>query len=207
MGLFITVEGGEGSGKSTLIRKLYDYLTVEENRKVEKTFEPGATPLGVKIRGLVLDQEEIAISPRAELLLFLADRAHHVETVIRPALKEGKVVLCDRFTDSSLAYQGGARSIENLEEICFFATSGITPDITFFLDVDPLIAFERLKRKKDRVEKEKIDFHRKVRQEYLRIANKEKERVVVLDASRTEEERFQEALFKVKDGLFRICPL
>ncbi len=207
MGLFITIEGGEGAGKSTLIEKLYNYLTLEEKREVVKTFEPGATPLGKRIRELLLDQETIAITPRAELLLFLGDRAHHVETVIRPALNEGKIVLCDRFTDSSLAYQGGARAIDNLEEICFFATAGVTPDISFFLDLDPLIAFERLKRKKDRLEKEKIDFHKKVREEYLRIAKKDKERVVVLDASSTPEELFQKALLKVKHELFRTSAL
>ena len=207
MGLFITIEGGEGSGKSTLISKLYNHLAFVEKREVVKTFEPGATPLGKSIRELLLNQEEAVITPKAELLLFLADRAHHIETVIRPALKEGKIVLCDRFTDSSRAYQGARGGTVGLEDLCSLASNHLTPDLTFFLDVDPVIGLSRLARKKDRLEKEKIDFHQKVRQEYLRLAEKERDRFVILNAMHSPEDLFQAALGKVKHELFRASAL
>ena len=133
-GLFVTIEGCEGSGKSTLISRLYEFLTLEEKVFAVKTFEPGDTPLGKSIREILLERHHIQMSSKAELLLFLADRAHHVETLIKPALNQDMVVLCDRFTDSSLAYQGGAREIAEidpkLEEVCLFAPGGLVPDLT-----------------------------------------------------------------------------
>lgn len=192
--MFITVEGGEGVGKSTLVNNLYSYLTVKKELFVVKTFEPGSTSLGKEIRNLLLHKKEMAISKRAELLLFLADRAHHVEVLIKPALKENLVVLCDRFTDSSIAYQGGARSLGDIEEVCHFAAAELIPDLTFYLDLDPKIALARIKRGKDRLEDERVEFHERVREGYQILARKHKHRIHTLDASQSSEKVFEEAL-------------
>jgi len=181
--VFVTIEGGEGVGKSTLIAGIYDYLTKQKKLFVVKTFEPGATPLGKEIRNLLLHKKEMTISKRSELLLFLADRAHHVEVLIRPALNEDLIVLCDRFNDSSIAYQGGARDLQDIEELCLFATGGLVPDLTFYLDLDPKIALARIARGKDRLEDERLEFHQKVREGYLNLARKHKDRIVVLNAA------------------------
>ena len=195
-GLFITVEGGEGTGKSTLAKRLYDYITEERKRFVVKTFEPGATTFGKEIRNILLHRKELIISGRSELFLFLADRAHHIEVLIEPALNEGLVVICDRFTDSSVAYQGAARGIAELsvlEEICHFATNGLVPDITLYLDLDPKIGLSRIKGEKDRLEDEVIDFHQRVREGYLELARKHEGRIHKIDASKSPEEVFQQA--------------
>ena len=192
--MFITVEGGEGAGKSTLVNKLYDYLTKEKELFVVKTFEPGSTTLGKEIRQILLHKKEMTISSRAELLLFLADRAHHVETLIKPALNEDMVVICDRFSDSSIAYQGMARGTGDIEEICLFATGGIVPDLTFYLDIDPKIAFTRIKREKDRLEGELFTFHEQVRAGYQALAKKHKDRFYTLDATQDPNKVFTEAL-------------
>ncbi len=197
--MFITVEGGEGTGKSTLTKSLYKYLTEEKGLFVVKTFEPGATSLGKEIRQILLHKKEMAISKRAELLLFLADRAHHVEVLIKPALRENLVVICDRFTDSSIAYQGAARGVTDLEDVCLFATDDLIPDLTFFLDVDPRIGLSRIKGEKDRLEQEVIEFHERVRASYLDLARKHKQRIYTIDASQTPEKVFEDAL-KVLDA-------
>jgi len=197
-GSFITIEGGEGSGKSTLIDRLYAYLTDEKEAFGVKTFEPGGPPFGTLVREKLLDKHELQMSSKSELFLFLADRAHHVETLIKPALEQNMIVLCDRFTDSSLAYQGGARKIaqidSKLEEVCLFATGGLVPDLTFYLDIDPEKGLERITGGKDRLEKEHISFHKQVRESYLMLAKKYPKRFAILDADRSTDEVFQEAV-------------
>lgn len=195
-GLFITFEGGEGAGKTTLIRKLREQLE-GEGFSCLVTREPGGTPLGEQIRHLLLHQSEM--SSWAELLLFLAARTQHLHEVIRPALAEGKIVLCDRFNDSSIAYQGVARGLgrEKVTAICREATEGVQPNLTFFLDLDPHEGFARAhkdKRTLDRLESLKIDFHEKVRQGFLSIARDDPARVVVVSAAQPEEEVFAAAL-------------
>jgi dTMP kinase len=201
-GLFITVEGGEGTGKSTLVKSLYDYLTDVKERFVVKTFEPGSTTLGKEIRNILLHRKELIISSRSELFLFLADRAHHVEMLIKPAINEGLIVICDRFTDSSIAYQGAAREIsdlDELEEICLFGANGLVPDITFFLDLDPKIGLARIKGEKDRLEEEALSFHERVRNGYLTLASKHEDRIYKLDASKKPEEVFKDAVAILED--------
>lgn len=205
-GFFITVEGGEGTGKSTLVNSLYDYLTTEKERFVVKTFEPGSTNFGKEIRNILLHRKELIITGKSELFLFLADRAHHIETLIRPALNENLVVISDRFTDSSIAYQGAARGIadlDKLEEICLFATDGLVPDLTLYLDLDPKIGLARIKGEKDRLEKEVIEFHQRVREGYLALTERHKDRIHRIDASKSPEVVFEEAL-KVLDRVWSI---
>jgi dTMP kinase len=194
--LFITIEGCEGTGKSTLISSLYNYLSEEKKRFVVKSFEPGATSFGKEIRNMLLHREDLILSPRSELFLFLADRAHHVDVLIQPALDSGLIVICDRFIDSSIAYQGYARGVidlDKLEQMCLFATNGLIPDLTFYLDLDPKISMKRIKGEKDRLEKEEIEFHENVRAGYLELAKMHKHRIYQIDASKTKEEVFQEA--------------
>lgn len=202
-GFFITIEGGEGTGKSTLAGGLFDYLTKQEKRVVLKSFEPGGTPMGQEIRKILLHREE-KLSPRSELFLFLADRAHHVDSVIRPALAEEQIVIVDRFTDSSIAYQGSGRKLcelSFLKEVCHFAAGGLVPDITFFLDLDPENGLLRIQRQRDRIEGEALEFHKRVRQGYLDLAKKEPHRIQILDASQSKEEVYEEALRKLKKAM------
>lgn len=191
-GLLITFEGGEGAGKTTLIESIHQHLT-EEGYPVTSTKEPGDSPLGKHIRELLLHKHEISISNRAKLLLFLADRAQHIEELIGPKLKEHEIILCDRFTDSSLAYQGAEGDFDEdiLQLICSFATSDLIPDLTFFLDLDPQVGLKRIHKTNqelDRIESEKLSFHEKVRNGFLALAEEETERFVILDASESPEE-------------------
>ena len=151
---------------------------------------------GELIRHLLLHHDEKDISSRCELFLFLADRAQHVEQVILPALHQNKIVLCDRFNDSTVAYQGGARGIDSdwVRKLCLYATNNLEPDITLYLDIDPLEGLKRVQRSKDRIEKEDIAFHQKIRLAYLEIAKKEPNRFYVLDASKQPDDVFREAL-------------
>ena len=190
--MLITFEGGEGAGKTTLIQRLHIELK-SQGKNVLQTRAPGGTQIGSAIRDMLLHIQ--GLSSRAELLLFLADRAQHVEEVIAPALKEGRIVLCDRFNDSTLAYQGGARGFDEewIQKLCAFATDTLQPDLTFYLDIDPEVGLRRVSRSKDRIESEKLEFHQKIRAAYLRIAKKEPKRFHVLDASKTPEEVFGSA--------------
>ena len=142
--MFITFEGPDGSGKSTIIQKVYDYL-IENNYDVIKTREPGGSPIAEKIRNLILDTENTKMGYRTEALLYAASRAQHVEETILPALNENKIVLCDRFLISSLAYQGVGRDlgIENVRKINEFAINGVFPDFVLFFDVDPITTLKR----------------------------------------------------------------
>ena len=193
--LFISFEGGEGSGKTTLIEKVYAALQ-GRSLAVLKTRAPGGTKLGESVRNLVLHSKELNLDARCELLLFLADRAQHVVEVIVPALKNNTIVLCDRFNDSSIAYQGGARGLDmNLVwNLCDFACHHVHPNLTLYLDIDPKLGLERVQAAKDKIESETLQFHEEIRVTYYQIAKKEPQRVRLLDASRTSEDVFQQAM-------------
>lgn len=190
-GFFMTIEGGEGCGKSTLAEKLVEGLQ-KQGYGVKKTREPGGSPLSEKIRELVLSPHiDVKIGEKSELLLFLAARLQHIEEIILPALREGKVVICDRFNDSSIVYQGCARHLgmEYVEELCSLACNGLTPDLTFFLDLEPEVGLKRLKPEKiDRLDKERLQFHKEVRQGYLQLADKYPQRICILDGSLSPEQ-------------------
>ncbi len=204
-GIFITFEGGDGAGKTTLIDKVYTYLE-KKNLDVVKTRAPGGTTIGKDIRQLLL-HHDVPLSKRSELLLFLADRAQHVDELILPALQNGKIILCDRFNDSTLAYQSGARGFKEdwVSSLCRFACNGLTSDLTLYLDLDPKIGFERNQRagfQKDRIESETLKFHQKIRKSFKQIAKKEPKRFIIIDASRSPDEVYNQAKLKI-DALLK----
>jgi dTMP kinase len=185
-GLFITLEGGDGSGKTTQAALLEEWLG-GQGRSVVRTREPGGTDLGLELRQIVLHRRG-HIAPRAEALLYAADRAHHVETLVRPALDRGEVVLQDRYVDSSVAYQGAGRVLggDEVRELSTWATDGLTPDLTVLLDLDPRVGRSRLdaaEKSYDRLESEAEAFHGRVRDAYLEIARAEPARFLVVDAT------------------------
>ena len=184
-GLFISFEGGDGVGKTTQIRILADLLAAADVDHI-LTREPGGTELGVEIRRLLLHGGHVA--PRAEALLYAADRAHHIATRVRPALERGAVVLADRYLDSSVAYQGTARSLgpQEVRDLSLWATEGLLPDLTILLDGDPALAERRTTGRgaKDRLEQEGDAFRTSLRQQFLILAEAEPERFVVVDADR-----------------------
>lgn len=196
---FITFEGGEGAGKTTLINNLSKILQ-DKGYSVVVTREPGATPLGEKIRQLLLEQSSyFPISSMAELLLFLSDRAQHIEQVIKPALAKDRIVLCDRFNDSTIAYQGIARGlgIENVKSLCEIICGETKPDLTFFLNVNPKIGLNRAKNQQrvlDRLENEHMDFHTKVREGFLLLAQQDSNRIKILNAEQSSEQVLNEAI-------------
>lgn len=186
-GLFVTLEGGDGSGKTTQAELLERWL-VERGRTVVRTREPGGTDVGIEVREIVLHHRG-EIAPRAEALLYAADRAHHVATIVRPALERGDVVIQDRYVDSSVAYQGAGRVLDPREvrSLSSWATEGLMPDLTLLLDLPPEVARERLdvaRTRYDRLEAEAAAFHDRVRAAYLEIAESEPARIVVVDATR-----------------------
>jgi dTMP kinase len=186
-GLFLTFEGGDGSGKSTQSHILVDRLTAD-GRTVVVAREPGGTPLGDELREIVLHRRG-HIAPRAEALIYAADRAHNIATFVRPALERGEIVVQDRYLDSSVAYQGAGRVLDATEvrNLSLWATEGLLPDLTILLDLDETIGRERLddaRTKYDRLEAEEHDFHARVRAAYLALAAAEPERFLVLDATR-----------------------
>jgi dTMP kinase len=183
-GFFLTIEGGDGCGKSSVAASLAEKLQAE-GRTVLHTREPGGTPTAEKIRSLLLDPDA-EVSPTAEALLFLASRAQHLHEKILPALHRAEVVICERFNDSTLAYQAGARHLgfDHIHQLCELACNHIKPQCTFLLDLDPKIGLERRTgRIEDRLEKEGLAFQYEVRQNYLLLADKYPERIKVLDAS------------------------
>jgi dTMP kinase len=185
-GLFITLEGGDGSGKSTQAELLSEWLC-ERGRTVLRTREPGGTDVGNEVREIVLHHRG-DIAPRAEALLYAADRAHHIASTVRPALARGEVVIQDRYLDSSVAYQGVGRVLDPVEirELSLWAAEGLLPDLTILLDLDETVARTRLdsaRTRYDRLEAEKAEFHARVRTAYLDLAEAEPERFLVLDAS------------------------
>jgi dTMP kinase len=199
-GLFITFEGGEGAGKTTLIEEIYQHL-LRERRPVLKTREPGGTPLGEEIRALLLHHKG-PVSPYAEFSLFLASRAQHIAEVIRPALKAGKIVLCDRFNDSTIAYQGMARGLGVVEvtAVCQFICEGLEPHLTLYLDIDPELGLSRTQKRiaLDRIEAEDIAFHTKIREGYLAIQETNPDRFRLLNAALTPEAVFKRAIEWIK---------
>ena len=184
-GQFVAFEGGEGAGKSTQIAAATEWLRTQ-GRVVVTTREPGGTLLGAELRRLVLDPAG-DVTPRAETLLYAADRAHHVETVIAPALDRGEVVLTDRYVDSTLAYQGAGRGLgDGARAVTAWATGGLTPNLTVLLDLDPVVGLSRAgaRSRPDRLEAAALSFHQAVRAGFLALAAAEPARYLVLDATR-----------------------
>ncbi len=211
---FITVEGGEGAGKTTLIEHLERNL-IANGMTVVKTREPGGTPLGEQIRSwLLAHNDKVQIKARAELLLFLAARSQHIDDVIKPALDAGHVVICDRFNDSSVAYQGAGRQlgVDWVRTLCDIACGSVVPDLTFYLDVDPLIGLQRTRRtpkensgvgEVDRIEAEKRDFHERVRLAFIAFVKNEPQRFCYIDANKTQNSVIEEALQVLNKQLAR----
>jgi dTMP kinase len=194
---FVSFEGGDGTGKSTQIRALEKFL-IERGRSCLLTREPGGTALGKLIRQVVLEVSDHEIAPATEIFLYLADRAQHVSEVIRPALAAGNIVLCDRFTDSTLAYQGYGRGIDLklLGQFNDVADGGVRPDLTFLLDCPVAVGLGRTSHRKsaagqagqDRFERESVEFHEKIRAGFLAMARAEPSRFRVIDSSRPRQE-------------------
>jgi len=201
-GWFITFEGVEGSGKTTQIRLAGEFLR-EKGFPVFMTQEPGGTPLGERIREILLNRGGFDISGEAEVFLFAAARAQHADAVIRPALEKGQVILCDRFSDATIAYQAYGRGLplEAVREICRFASRGLSPRLTLLFDLPVEKGLERAflriagreeRSREDRFERENLDFHRRIREGYLTIAREEPGRVKIVDASRDIESTWLE---------------
>jgi dTMP kinase len=200
-GLFITFEGLDGSGKTTQIKLLNDYLK-RRGFDVVLTIEPGGTEIGRKIRKILLVKENLDISHKTETFLFLASRAELTSKVIVPALNEGRIVICDRFFDSTLVYQGIARGlgVKEILDMSLWATGGIVPDVTFLLSIKAVRGdkrIDRANRKKDRIEMEENDFKEKIYRGYLDIARKNRERFVVIDGEKSIGSIFEE----IKDNV------
>ncbi len=186
-GLFVSFEGGDGAGKSTQSRRLARWLR-DQGQTVVLTFEPGDTPLGAVLRGAVMHGDHV--DARAEALIYAADRAHHVATVVRPALDRGEVVLTDRYLDSSVAYQGVGRDLGagDVEWISLWATGGLLPQLTVLLDIDPVSGLSRMTGELDRLERAGDEFHRRTRQAFLDRAAADPGRWLVLDATAPPDE-------------------
>ncbi|MPV37573.1 dTMP kinase [Georgenia subflava] len=186
-GRLVSLEGGDGAGKTTQRDLLGAWLT-DLGHEVVLTREPGGTALGQVLRDAVLHGEDV--DPRTEALLYATDRAHHVHSLVRPALARGAVVVTDRYLDSSVAYQGAARSLgdEEIRDLSLWATRGLLPDLTVLLDLDPAIAAARRTGAPDRLERESLDFHARVREHFLALAAAEPDRFLVLDAAAAPQE-------------------
>ena len=194
-GIFITIEGPDGSGKTTALQQVVPRLQQEMNRKVVATREPGGSPIAEKIRSLILDPSHTDMDSRTEALLYAASRRQHLIEKVLPVLESGDVIFCDRFVDSSIAYQGYARGIgeEGIREINQFATEGLEPDVTLYIDVPAEVGIQRIhanldEREYNRLDQEKLDFHEKVRAGYQQLAKANPERIVVVDGTMSREE-------------------
>ena len=188
-GLFITLEGGDGAGKSTQIRNIERFFT-EKGLVVVHTREPGGTRIGEKLRDILLDKDNAEMSAVAEMLIYAASRSQHVREFVLPALERGEIVICDRFVDSSIAYQAYGRDLGDMvAEVNRHATGGLRPDITFWLDIDPEAGRARAAKAGDldRLEREKMDFHYRVYEGYRKIAEQEPDRVRRINAADTVE--------------------
>ncbi|MEE6281505.1 dTMP kinase [Georgenia sp. MJ170] len=199
-GVFLVFEGGDGSGKSTQARRLADHLAAE-GHDVVLTREPGGTVLGQTLRTAVLHGEDL--DPRTEALIYAADRAHHVATLVRPALDRGAVVVCDRYIDSSVAYQGAARGLgeDEIVQLSSWATGGLVPDLTLVLDLDTREAAGRRGDDPDRLEREAEPFHARVRETYLRRAATAPRRYAVIDSSRSRDDVHADVVARVGELL------
>ena len=206
MSLFITFEGGEGSGKSSVMRLVAERLEKEGHALITSR-EPGGTPIAEEIRNVILDKKNTAMDPRTEALLYAASRRQHLVEKVWPALKDGKLVLCDRYLDSSLAYQGGARhlGIDQVLGINMFATEGSFPDLTLLFDIEPEAGLERIAANKgrevNRLDLEKMAFHHDVRAGFHELAKRYPERYVIIDASKPLEEVAEAAYQAIKNRL------
>lgn len=195
-GCFIVFEGGEGSGKSTILEMIYNWM-IENNIDCIKTREPGGIKIAEQIRSVILDKDNTEMDGRCEALLYAAARRQHLVERVIPALESGKVVLCDRFLDSSLAYQGHARGlgIDEIYEINKFAIDGYFPDLSLFFDLNPKVGLERINRNKDRevnrLDLEKMDFHNKVREGYNILLQRGNNNMIKIDASKSVDEVFE----------------
>ena len=199
-GKLIVFEGVEGSGKTTQIERSRLWLLSQENHckvpQIVVTREPGGTDLGKGLRGLLLESGGENICDRTELLLYAADRAQHVEALLKPELAKGSIVLCDRFTDSTIAYQGYGRglSLSLINQLNEIATVGLQSDLTFWLDLDVEVGLRRVKRRgvSDRIEQADLEFHRRVQQGFADLATANRDRIIRVDANRNQEEVAQE---------------
>ena len=206
-GMFITLEGPEGSGKTTAVN-----FAVNELEKlgydVVRTREPGGTPISEQIRNVILDKANTSMDGRTEALLYAASRRQHLVEKVWPALKEGKLVVCDRYLDSSLAYQGGARGlgVDNILNVNLFAMENTFPDLTLLFDIEPEIGLARIsknsEREVNRLDLEKLEFHKKVRNTFLELAKRYPERFIIIDASKSMEEVGKATLDAI---LSRLC--
>ena len=191
--MFITLEGPEGSGKTTAVEYAVKALE-EKGYQIVRTREPGGTPIAEQIRNVILDKANTNMDPRTEALLYAASRRQHLVEKVWPALKEGKIVICDRYLDSSLAYQGGARGlgVENILNVNLFATENTFPDLTLLFDITPEEGLKRISanasREVNRLDLEKLEFHHKVRDTFLALAKRYPARYVIIDASKSREE-------------------
>lgn len=206
--MFVTVEGPEGSGKSSVMKRVAERLQ-EEGVDVVLTREPGGTPIAEQIREVILNKENTKMDKITEALLYAASRRQHLVEKVWPLTKEGKLVISDRFLDSSLAYQGGARGIgiDKVLEINMAATEGYYPDLTLLFDVAPEVGLARIAANKgrevNRLDLEKIEFHREVRQTFLDLAKRFKDRFVIIDASQPFEKVIEDAYKAIKDRMVK----
>ncbi|MFO8069248.1 MAG: dTMP kinase [Alkalibacterium sp.] len=207
-GLFITIEGPDGAGKSSVVKRLVKAIQETTTKPLVVTREPGGSEIAERIRDILLDPIHTNMDDRTEALLLAAGRRQHVVEKINPALERGDIVLCDRFVDSSIAYQGQARGIgiEEVKAINEFAIEGLRPDLTIYLDVDAQVGLNRIKdknsnRTQDRLELEAVAFHEEVRRGYLALIKAEPNRFVTVDASQSEETVFDEVWKIVKERL------
>ena len=202
-GMFIAFEGGEGSGKTTQSRLIAIWLR-DQGFDVVQTREPGSTKVGMRLRAILLDSAHQGLSARSETLLYAADRAEHVEKVIRPALLRGAMVTCDRYVDSSLAYQGAGRELEpqDVARVNTWATGGLVPDLTVLIDMPPSVGLQRLGSPADRIEAEPLEFHERVRREFRALAAADPDRYLVVDGLQTQ----QEISLMIQDRIREILP-
>ncbi|KHF38041.1 dTMP kinase [Halalkalibacter okhensis] len=207
-GFFVTVEGGEGAGKTTVLDQIETEL-IQRGYEVVRTREPGGIRIAERIRTVILDVTHTEMDSRTEALLYAAARRQHLVEKVIPALKEGKIVLCDRFLDSSLAYQGYARGIgfDEVKAINEFAIEGYLPDLTLFFDVDPQIGLTRIQSDKDRevnrLDQEKLEFHERVRNGYQKVMDVYPERIKVIDANQDVRAVYKDAMTEINQFVGR----
>lgn len=206
-GFFITLEGGEGAGKSSLINKLKDHLSsIIPKEDILITREPGSSTIGQPIRDIILSLDNLGrqLDPKAEALLFAADRAQHMSEKITPVLDKGGIVICDRFIDSSYAYQEVGRDLGSfVSELSNWAISGRVPDLTIIIDIDPIVGLSRKNEQKElnKMEQESIEFHQKVREAFLTLSNRGDSRFFIIDGNQSMEHIYQKAIKKVESQL------
>ncbi len=207
-GMFITFEGTDGSGKTSVIKAIVKELENNGKKEYVLTREPGGNRISEAIRNVILDERFVEMDERTEALLYAAARRQHIVETINPALSAGKLVLCDRFVDSSIVYQGAGRSIgtDRIAEMNRFATDGLTPDLTIFLDIEPELGLERIRRNRqdevNRLDHEKMSFYRTVHDAYLELATKDSKRIVEVDASQP----LEAVIFEVREILKKRAP-